>query len=148
MKGVGTRLEELGWHQGAIVKVENTHFLLSSVLENTHKSSTPLQSLLLCLKKMLSKEIDNSKLTTKCKPFLKCTDKSAFLADTNNIVLIVSSQSCDIANNSIDVAPFIELSLGRIIEKINGNLAFNKNPRTLHTELQYKTEDLGIRFKF
>lgn len=60
------------------------------------------------------------------------------------LVLIVASQSCDIANNDLENDPFIELSVGRIIESQKGHLTFNKNPRILHTELFVKTQDAEI----
>ncbi len=146
MIDVGTRLEESGWYQGAIVRTEDTYPLLNSVLESNPAQSNKInliKAVLHSLKQLVSRKILSSN-PVKCKPFLKCTNKSEFLADTDRIVLIVASQSCDVANNNIVGDPFIEFSLGRIIEKMNGNLAFNKNPRTLHTELQYRTENLDI----
>ena len=61
-----------------------------------------------------------------------------------DIVLLVASQSCDIANNNVASDPYIELSSAKIIPKINGNLAHNKNPRTLHTALTCRTNDEEI----
>lgn len=52
----------------------------------------------------------------------------------DGIVAIVATQSCDIANNNLDVDPNIEVSIARIIDKINGNYANNKNPRILHLD--------------
>jgi hypothetical protein len=52
-----------------------------------------------------------------------------------DVVLIVASQSCDIANNRIDLDPTIEFSIGQIKEQSNSTLRFNQNPRTLHIEL-------------
>ena len=60
------------------------------------------------------------------------------------LVLLVASQSCDIANNNIESDPYIELSLGRVVSKINGNLAHNKNPRLLHTVFTCRTEDAEV----
>lgn len=61
-----------------------------------------------------------------------------------SFVVIVASQSCDIANNNLESDPFIELSIGRIIEQQNGNLTFNKNPRALHVPLQVRTESADV----
>lgn len=58
--------------------------------------------------------------------------------------LIVASQSCDIANNNIEIDPNVELMIGRPISKKDGNLTFNKNPRQLHTELKKFTGDTGL----
>lgn len=52
---------------------------------------------------------------------------------SDDIILIVASGSCDIANLS---DPIIELSIGRMISKVNGNFLFNKNPRCLHLQLE------------
>lgn len=64
--------------------------------------------------------------------------------DEADLVAIVASQSCDIANNNYVSDPLIELSIGRIIEKPNGNLTFNKNPRALHVQLQECAESLDV----
>lgn len=61
-----------------------------------------------------------------------------------NIVLIVASQSCDIANNNISSDPYIEFSLGRIVERIEGNLTYGKNPRKLHIEVSCRTDDIEV----
>lgn len=61
-----------------------------------------------------------------------------------SFVLIVASQSCDIANNSLETEPNIELSIGRQIESLNGMLTHNKNPRTLHTTIACRTEDSNV----
>jgi hypothetical protein len=64
--------------------------------------------------------------------------------DLKNLVLIVASQSCDIANNNLHHDPYIEISIARKIESINGNLSFNKNPRMLHLALTINTENTDI----
>ena len=61
-----------------------------------------------------------------------------------NLILILASQSCDIANNNLDVDPYIELSVARRIEGHKGHLTHNKNPRTLHTHIIYRTTDDDI----
>ena len=55
------------------------------------------------------------------------------------VFLIVATQSYDIANNNIAIDPNIELIVARPIDQRNGSLAFNKNPRQLHTELKIFT---------
>lgn len=51
-------------------------------------------------------------------------------------ILVVASQSCDIANNG---DPQVEFSVSREIENINGNFTYNKNARKLHCSLQVST---------
>ncbi len=63
------------------------------------------------------------------------------IAYEENLVLILASQSCDIANNIIDVDPYIELSVARTIEDPKGHFTHNKNPRILHTHITYRTAD-------
>lgn len=58
--------------------------------------------------------------------------------------IIVSSQSCDIANDKIELDPVIELSIARIITQHNGNLTHNKNPRVLHTSILKRTGNADI----
>lgn len=62
--------------------------------------------------------------------FLVLAEKDSCYSE--KVLLIVASGSCDIANIH---DPIIEFSLARIIEKTDGNLTFNKNPRRLHSEL-------------
>ena len=62
----------------------------------------------------------------------------------DELILIIASQSCDIANNDIESDPYIEVSIARCVNKLNGNLTNNKNPRTLHAHLQVCTEDAAI----
>lgn len=50
-------------------------------------------------------------------------------------ILIVASQSCDIANNRTDIDPTIEFSIAQIKEQINPIYQFNQNPRILHLKL-------------
>lgn len=64
-------------------------------------------------------------------------------SNTASLVFIVASQSCDIANNNIQADPFIELSIGRIIPKQEGNNTYNKNPRLLHTSLNVHDDEPG-----
>ncbi len=58
-----------------------------------------------------------------------------------DLVLLVASQSCDIANSNIDTDPYIELSVARKIEESKGYLTYNKNPRILHTHVTCRTSD-------
>jgi hypothetical protein len=60
---------------------------------------------------------------------------------TEDLMLIVASQSCDIANNNVDTDPYIELSVARKIEAPKGHLTHNKNPRILHTHITCRTSD-------
>lgn len=60
---------------------------------------------------------------------------------TDDLILIVASQSCDIANNNLSLDPYIEISLCRIIQIKDGNCSYNKNPRCLHTTIVEKKLD-------
>jgi len=60
---------------------------------------------------------------------------------TEDLVLLVASQSCDIANNNVDTDPYIELSVARKIEVSKGHLTHNKNPRILHAHITCRTSD-------
>ena len=61
------------------------------------------------------------------------------------MVLLLASQSCDIANNKgLHADPYIELSIARKIEKPKGELTHNKNPRTLHTHVTFRTGDEDV----
>lgn len=62
----------------------------------------------------------------------------------NELILVVASQSCDIAYDNIKDDPFVEFSVGRVIDSQEGNFTFNKNPRILHTELLCKTENADL----
>lgn len=60
------------------------------------------------------------------------------------LLLITASQSCDIANNKIEIDPMIELSLARRIEAPKPHLLHNKNPRILHTHLLRRTGNVDV----
>lgn len=62
----------------------------------------------------------------------------------DGLILIIASQSCDIANNNRESDPYIEISIVRCVDKLDGNLTHNKNPRKLHARLQVYTEDADI----
>lgn len=49
-------------------------------------------------------------------------------------VLIVASQSCDIANNNLELDPHVEVYAAKLIAKPDGNYQHNKNARLLHTK--------------
>lgn len=53
-----------------------------------------------------------------------------------DFVLIVATQSCSIANNDLVLGPNVEFSIGRPIDKLDGNCTFNKHSRKLHTSYQ------------
>lgn len=58
-----------------------------------------------------------------------------------DILLVVASQSCDIANCD---EKDIEFSIAERIDKLDGNLAFNKNPRILHIPAYIKEHDATV----
>lgn len=63
---------------------------------------------------------------------LKLIGKSD-LIDNPDVILIVASGSCDIANEADLV---IEFSIARSIQEIKSNFSYNKNPRCLHCTLE------------
>ncbi len=69
---------------------------------------------------------------------------SLYQGDDSDVVLIVASQSCDIAQNNLKLEPFVEMSVGRVIPAINGSFSYGKNPRILHLELTERTSDVSI----
>ncbi|MFG0589011.1 hypothetical protein ACF8D3_13385 [Acinetobacter sp. YQ_14] len=54
-------------------------------------------------------------------------------SDSANIALIVASGSCDVANPG---DPYIEFSVARYIDDVDGSFNCNKNPRKLHCTLE------------
>lgn len=56
--------------------------------------------------------------------------------------VVVSSQSCDIANNNQELEPYVEVYFARgDLEEMNGNFQYNKSARLLHTKFLQRTED-------
>lgn len=60
------------------------------------------------------------------------------------IILVVASQSCDIACNNLELDPHIEFLIARSIDSLNGNFTFNKNPRLLNLSLFARANDESI----
>ena len=60
--------------------------------------------------------------------------------DNPDVILIVASGSCDIANEADLV---IEFSIARSIQEINGNFSYNKNPRCLHCTLESASSSIA-----
>jgi len=74
-------------------------------------------------------------------------DYAASIAGIPNepgLVLLVASQSCDIAHNNLDADPCIELSVARQITAVNSNFTHNKNPRKLHSSVMRRTSDEDV----
>jgi hypothetical protein len=61
-----------------------------------------------------------------------------------NVILLLASQSCDVANNDIESDPYIELSIAKPIAAEEGHLTHNKNPRILHTSISCRTGDENV----
>ncbi|MFX5408216.1 hypothetical protein ABTD46_16960 [Acinetobacter baumannii] len=53
---------------------------------------------------------------------------------SEEIILIVASGSCDVANMA---DPYIEFSVARRVQPYNGTFGSNKNPRKLHLKMQF-----------
>jgi hypothetical protein len=62
----------------------------------------------------------------------------------NSVLLIVTSQSCDIAHNKTEDDPFIELLIASCIDASHVKYEDNSNPRILHTKIQLHTENNDI----
>jgi hypothetical protein len=80
---------------------------------------------------------------------VKSSDLRGLLATTDiqitdDLILIVASQSCDIANNNTELDPYVEVSVCRKIDTTQGNYLHNKNPRVLHTKLMCQTGDENV----
>ncbi len=56
--------------------------------------------------------------------------------DTTCVVVI--SHDCDLANDDLQVEPDVEVIIGRLLQKGNGNFYWAKAPRTLHLEVQHE----------
>jgi len=52
--------------------------------------------------------------------------------DGENTCVAVISHDCDLANDNLDVEPFVEVIVGRVVPNANGNFTWGKAPRTLH----------------
>lgn len=48
--------------------------------------------------------------------------------------VVVSSHDCDLANSNLKVEPDVEVIVGCLPDKANGNFTWAKSPRTLHLE--------------
>lgn len=66
-----------------------------------------------------------------------------FKISGENIFFIVASQSCDVCA-SCENEPYIEFSVARKLERIDGNFMFNKNPRRLHLKLDHYKDELCL----
>lgn len=56
--------------------------------------------------------------------------------DSGLDLAIAISHDCDIANDNLEIEPFIEFVLGRSVGEIDRNKEFGKNPRELHLKTQ------------
>jgi len=61
----------------------------------------------------------------------------------DNIYLILASQSCD-ACASEEKEEFVEFSIAKAIEQVDGNFMYNKNPRRLHIEAEVDGSEEGF----
>jgi len=70
--------------------------------------------------------------------------KLAKIDSIDETVVILVSQSCDIANNNNAEEPYVEVLVCKTINGPNGNFTHNKNPRKIHTELLRRTSDSNV----
>lgn len=54
--------------------------------------------------------------------------------------VVVVTHDCDLANDNLEVEPFVEVIVGRTVENASGNFTWAKAPRTLH----YPVERDGV----
>lgn len=64
--------------------------------------------------------------------------------EETDLILIIASQSCDIAHHCLNSEPYIDACIARVTPSENGNLTHNKNPRLLQTKLSCRTGDMRI----
>lgn len=69
-----------------------------------------------------------------------CRDACAQLGlqhrtNAKDTCVVVIGHDCDLANDNLDAEPAVEVIVGRVLEKLNGNFAWGKAPRTLHFEM-------------
>lgn len=48
---------------------------------------------------------------------------------------VVISHDCDLANEDLNVEPDVEVLIGQVVDKLDGNFAWGKSPRTLHLSM-------------
>lgn len=56
-------------------------------------------------------------------------------AEPENTLVMVISHDCDLANANLDAEPDVEVIVGRLIPKAEGNFSWGKAPKTLHLEV-------------
>ncbi|MFW1664646.1 hypothetical protein [Acinetobacter ursingii] len=66
---------------------------------------------------------------------------SCKLPYSEEIILIVASGSCDVANLN---DPYIEFSIAKKIDSYNGTFGFNKNPRKLHLKMDILLSEMEM----
>lgn len=57
-------------------------------------------------------------------------------ADPGSTCAVVITHDCDLANDSLDAEPYVEVIVGRTVAAANGNFSWGKAPRTLHYPVQ------------
>lgn len=56
--------------------------------------------------------------------------------DDTTTCAIVISHDCDLAQGNLQHEPMVEVVVGRVVEKANGNFTWAKSPRTLHLAMR------------
>ncbi len=64
--------------------------------------------------------------------------------DAASTCVVLISHDCDLANDNLDVEPYVELVVGRTVEKPNGSFTWAKAPRTLHYESERQGQSVHI----
>lgn len=67
------------------------------------------------------------------------------LSDAPDATCVVAiSHDCDLANHDLQVEPDVEVIIGRLLQKGDGNFFWAKNPRTLHLDAQHRGVDVVV----
>lgn len=65
--------------------------------------------------------------------------------EEEGLVALAISHDCDITNEDLTAEPYVEFVIGRLIDKVDGNHTYAKNPRTLHISLKYGEDDVSLQ---
>ncbi len=60
------------------------------------------------------------------------------------LCVMVISHDCDLANNNLDQEPYVEVIVGRRLDKGDGNYYWSKSPRTLHIDAEHNGSQVVI----
>lgn len=73
--------------------------------------------------------------------------ESGVIANNPNVVVVVISHDCDLANDNLVQEPNVEIIEAEIISDVNGTLTFAKSSRTLHFEFIHEGEKVFVELR-